>query len=167
MSSTNSKAIDMSTDMLGSVSRTARTHLLLTSTVGWFMVLTKVVPAKLSIFGLEFPNLSSTILLGTLAGIILFQLIAFCIYMIPDYLKYRHAVDAFKYSMAIDDLNSRVGPPDEEDDELSSETNYRADYMPTRWGRVVAVLRTFFDFVFPVLYGVISVGVVAYKAFET
>jgi hypothetical protein len=85
--------------------------------------------------------------------------------MIPDYLKYRHAVDAFKYSMAIDDLNSRV-PPDE-DDELSSETNYRADYMPTRWGRVVAGLRTFFDFVFPVLYGAISVGVVAYKAFET
>ena len=167
METSNKKALELSADSLTAETRSSRKSLILLTTLGIVMSLAGITPNKISLFGIEFPNLSASFLLWILVAFLSFMLTAFVMYAFPNYLRYRYYRDEFQRKFASEDLDSRIPPGEEEYDALTMETDYRPDHAPMRWGLKAARLRTLFDFALPILYGALGLVILVGHALQS
>jgi hypothetical protein len=79
-------------DPLSDVTRKERHYLLGTSLVGIILVMTGLVPSKISGLGVEFQAADQRWLLAVVAGVIVYFLFAFVIYAASDFVAWRVAI---------------------------------------------------------------------------
>jgi hypothetical protein len=79
-------------DALSSVTRRERQFLLGISLLGIVLIKAGLVPSKISGLGIEFQSSNQQALLGILAIVIVYFLVAFLIYAASDYLAWRLAI---------------------------------------------------------------------------
>ncbi len=152
-------------DPLSEVTRNERRSLLLVSLIAATVAGTGLVPTKIEALGVEFGPASQRTLLGLLALVVLYFVLAFSLYASADFLAWRLSIlrawrDAFD-----EGAKANRPPPD-----LASPTaialseivgKYRKFFVLVR---PVAIARAVFEFGVPILAGLAAVFMVLYAA---
>ena len=148
-------------DPLSEVTRRERKYLLGISLLSMFIVKTGLVPTKVSALGVEFNEANQESLLLILALMVLFFLVAFCIYALSDFLAWR--VEAITAIRPFVQDNLQESELDLQNPDLAEEHRLILDDLQQevlrqqkpvdRITRPIILLRGVFEFVVPLGVG--------------
>lgn len=158
MSSNRTSPIDYLTDPLSPLSRSERRNLLLASFVGFLISKAGLIPTKISAFGIDLsaPQQNAFTLAATL--IIVYFLVAYIFYALPDFLIWRKKYQDYLESVEI------IGRNWTQEDQFAHDEIQ--DALPSiRWlyrsSPIVAYIRLLFDYALPVLFAGYSIYALA------
>jgi hypothetical protein len=141
-------------DPLSDVTRAERKTLLGLSAVGLVIARSGLVPSRISALGIEFDRADQSALLGMLAAVVVYFLVAFVIYATSDLVAWRIA---FRNAV----LTSQREYAAQTDDQRAAEDLLRRRLRTGHWwagaSRSVSVIRAMFEFVVPLIVGVFAV----------
>jgi len=140
-------------DPLSRVTRAERRTLLGVSAIGLVIARSGLVPSRISALGIEFDRADQSALLGMLAAVVTYFLIAFLVYAFSDFVAWRLAFRsaAVRMSQAYR-KRSEADIADEQEllDDLSGRWSQRASFL-------AIVTRGMFEFVVPIVIGIVAV----------
>lgn len=141
-------------DPLSEVTRKERTMLLGISMLGLVIVKVGIVPTKIAALGVEFDKANQLALLGIIAMITLYFLVAFLIYAAADFLAWRGAMIERQLDRMREHLKLQRELTVEQLREEEKIMGYNP-YQNTVYVLVgpVSVSRTLFEFLLPVVVG--------------
>jgi hypothetical protein len=167
-------------DPLSDVTRKTRLYLLGASTVGVTIVFTGLVPSEIRALGITFARADRRSLLFILSLVIAYFLMAFIIYAASDFLEWRSRLRAATLGQMVErELGMIMGEGQMEDQAPFAERERQARFaiqrqiegdlrsgslMLFRFTGAVSFLRGLFEFGLPVLYGIIAVVVLLFRA---
>lgn len=141
-------------DPLSDVTRAERKMLLGLSAVGLVIARSGLVPSRISALGIEFDRADQSALLGMLAAVIVYFLVAFVVYATSDFVAWRVA---FRNAV----LSSQREYEAQSDDQRAAEDRLRQRLRSGHWwaaaSRSVSVTRAVFEFLVPLIIGVFAV----------
>lgn len=145
-------------DPLADVTRKERRTLLGMSVLGVVLVKTGLVPTKISAVGVEFDKTNQQALLGILAIVTLYFLVAFIIYAAADFLAWRRALVAYRVDRMREHARARreMLPDVVKQEEAFMWEQSKGSVL---FGLVgpVSMLRALFEFLLPIGAGLYSV----------
>jgi len=135
-------------DPLSEVTRKERRTLLGVSAIGVAMVKANLIPQKISALGIDFQQINQTLLLSSVAFLILYFLIAFLIYATSDFLTWRIA-----YQKVVEEL---AKSKEENMDRYANNQAYQSFEQRLIDSSVgpVSILRALFEFIFPIIIAI-------------
>jgi hypothetical protein len=158
-------------DPLSELARKERRALLTTAGIGILIVQADIVPSKISALGIDFTSTNQKTLLIGMAAVVMYLLVAFALYAWSDFLAWRlsiaqsalDAIQDFQSQPNLQDIveSERVIVPMSEiekkmhDDQFVEHMGYLG-----RWNRMskpTATIRGWFEFIFPLVVGVLSI----------
>jgi hypothetical protein len=141
-------------DPLSDVTRAERKTLLGLSAVGLVIARSGLVPSRISALGIEFDRADQSALLGMLAAVVVYFLVAFVVYATSDFVAWRVA---FRNAV----LSSQREYEAQSDDQRAAEDRLRQRLRSGHWwagaSRSVSVTRALFEFLVPLIIGVFAV----------
>jgi hypothetical protein len=140
-------------DPLSEVTRKERRTLLGVSAIGVAMVKANLIPQKISALGIDFQQINQTLLLRSIAFVILFFLIAFLIYSTSDFLTWRIA-----YQKVVEELAKNKDGTTGRGRDRWQEYSLEQRFIDSSVGPV-SILRALFEFVFPIMVAIYAVVV--------
>jgi hypothetical protein len=153
-------AFELLGDPLSSVTRATKKSLLVFSTLCFLIGLTGVVPDEFSILSFKFPGLTESLLNTALLSLVIYSYLNFLLHLVSDFLRYRIASDHYLRARACAMGDSMMTPPDVEDDYRESEfkmrTGYKEQRVPHLATSLVTRVKLIFDFLFPLVFGLIA-----------
>jgi hypothetical protein len=136
-------------DPLSEVTRKERRYLLGISTLGFIMVKTGLIPAKITTFGIEFSETDQRSLLFIIGLVTLYFLISFVAYAGSDFVAWRIAINSTRLRLLgeIAEDRERIYPH-EDSHKLQDRLFFLGQLShPISWGRALL------EFLFPFLFG--------------
>ena len=147
-------------DPLADATRKERKMLLGISVLGVALVKTGLVPTKISALGVEFDKTNQQALLGILALLALYFLIAFIIYAAADFLAWRRALVAYRVDrMRTHGRERRELHPDVLKQEEAFLLEQSKGSVLFGLVRPISVLRALFEFLLPIAVGLYAISV--------
>jgi hypothetical protein len=145
--------ISLHADPLSDFARKERRHLLASSLLGFLVSQEGLVPAHPSIFGFEFSQPSPRAFEWIVVAIIVYFLIAFFIYGLSDFFGWMKRYQDYIEKVEVEGRNWT-----EEDQQAYDDLH--ADIPVRAWlysgSKPVAVARVIFEFIIPILAGLVS-----------
>lgn len=144
-------------DPLSEVTRRERKYLLGISVIGLFVSYSGAIPTKIAALGIELTTSNQESFLVILALIIIYFLIAFCIYGVADFLIWRKA-----YQKLLENGATELLTWDESDQRRYDEIHEqipRADWVYV-WSKPTAYIRAAFEFLVPITFAIYAAIVV-------
>jgi hypothetical protein len=137
-------------DPLGDVARKERRSLLGISAIAILVGWTGLVPAKIENFGISFATPERKALLWVFIAVVVYYLYAFIVYSVSDYLLHRYAVHLARLELSKHlqpgAVSIEPAPPVE------------TGWQPIRFVGPTSRNRTFFDFIIPLLVGLLAIS---------
>jgi hypothetical protein len=147
-------------DPLSDVTRKERSYLLGISIAGIVMVRTNLVPSRITALGITFEETDRKILIFLVGLVAAYFLAAFVLYAIADFLRRGAAVRAARVAIDREFRASQLA-----DSPISDYWRSVDDRVDTRfYDRYIVVVRTFFEYILPVVLGVYAVWVLFSRA---
>jgi hypothetical protein len=161
-------AYDLMGDPLSSATRSIKKSLYVFSSLCALIGFTGVIPDEASVIGVKFPGLTQNVINFTLLTLATYNYIYFVIHAFSDFLRYRIASERYNRAHA-NFIQATMVPYDDEQDfeerEFRRETGYSEIVTPYWLLKWVVSLKFVFDFGFPLLVGIISIGYFYFKRF--
>ena len=148
------------TDPLSEVTRKERRNLLAASTTGALVATTGLVPTQFSALGIQFTPPAQQAFVVLLASVVSYFILAFVVYGVADFFIWRK-----KYQDYLVALTIEVQSWSQEDKRIYDELHEgipRAVWLYSM-SKPVAFCRVAFEFVLPVIVGVVSVILLVLK----
>ena len=151
-------------DPLSGSTRSTKRLLFVFSSICLLIVLTGVSPNAVSVFGLQFPGLTLSILNVGLLILLSLTLVTFVVYGVSDYFRFRHRLDVYNLSRA-GDIDSAIHANPNDYDEMTRDhyeeefrqmTGYRPFEIPHRPTKTLVLFRFILDMLLPLLFGLAS-----------
>lgn len=157
MSSPN--PIEFLTDPLSNISRSERRNLLISSVIGFLVSKAGIVPKKISALDIELSLPAQGTFVYLVGATIIYFLLAFIVYGLSDFFIWRK-----RYQDYLEAVEAHMSSWSEEDQKA-----YENTYTPPiPWlyqkAGFIAYTRAFFEYLLPLLVGVISAVVVFLRA---
>lgn len=154
------------TDPLSEVTRKERKVLLGGSVLSIFIIGADAIPTKISALGIEFGAMDQQVFLWLLAAVIAYFTTTFVVYALSDYVAWKkemlseHFHELKEYWSEVYRQPGSSSPYEQaiEHDQQKAMHKHRLIYQMTN---PISVLRAFFEFLLPVLVGVIALYLVA------
>ena len=137
-------------DPLGDVARKERRSLLGISAIAILVGWTGLVPARIENFGISFAAPERKALLWVFIAVVVYYLYAFIVYSVSDYLLHRYAIHLARL-----ELSKRLQPGSIN---IDSTPPADSDWQPIRFVGPTSRNRTFFDFIIPLLVGLLAIS---------
>jgi hypothetical protein len=157
----NQAASNLLEDALSSVARSTRRNLIVLSTLCWIVSSTGINPSNFSFPFFKIENLSEIYIVYGLLGFTIFSFVSFFAHAISDFLRFKHKKDVYDLAIARQIDNEINTPPDLEqkhvNKEFEGQTGYKSFFISYRLTSVLYFIKIVLDFIFPVIYGVISI----------
>lgn len=140
-------------DPLSDISRRERRNLLFTSVTGILIAKTGLVPNRISALGVEFSAPAQDALVVLMAAVVLYFVFAFVIYGASDFLVWRKRYQ--DYLVAVEMSSQSWTQEDQQrHDELHKHIP-RIDWL-YNWSKPTALVRILFEFLLPIIIGIVS-----------
>ena len=153
---------DFLADPLSPLSRAERRNLLLASFVGCLISKVGLVPTKIAALGVDLSAPQQAAFTLTAAAVVVYFLLAFVSYSVPDFLIWRKAYQDYLTNVEIANRNwsheGQMAHDDLHEDLPSIQWLYRS----SPW---VALLRLLFDYMLPLLFAGYSIHALLSHAF--
>jgi hypothetical protein len=161
-------AFELLGDQLSSVTRSTKKSLFIFSSLCLLIGFTGIAPEEASVLGFKFPGLTQSFIKLALLAVASYSYLSFLLYLLSDYLRFRIARDRYDLARAYDMISS-MAPPDDEreyhDTEFGRETGYIEKHVPHWVIKVIFRIKFFFDFLFPLSFGLVSIVYFYIKCF--
>lgn len=148
------------TDLLREVTRKERRNLLAASTVGILVAKAGLVPTQLSTLGIQFTPPSQQVFVFLTACVVGYFTLAFSAYGVADFFVWRKKYQDYLVASAIEKLN--WSQEDQRNYDELHEGIPRAVWLYSM-SKPVAFFQVAFEFVLPVIVGVVSVILLVLK----
>lgn len=145
---------DFLSDPLSDVARKERRNLLIASITGILIATAGLVPKHISALGIEFSPLAQNAFVILAALVVVYFVFAFAIYGISDFFIWRK-----KYQDYLVAVEAEMQGWTEEDQHYHDELHHyvpRIDWL-YNWSKPAAFARIIFEFVLPVIVGIVSI----------
>ena len=151
-------------EWLSDRTRRERLALVIASAIGITVVVTDLLPTKISALGIEFSVGNQTAMLKLLAAVIAYLLVSFCIHAFADYVAWKTAFQTELREVRRKHLHKQR-KPDEESPEASEALVLAHVRTPMPKGSLLAVrARDAIDVWFPTLLALFAVTLILRKA---
>jgi hypothetical protein len=158
---TNEAAFHLLSDALSSVTRASRRNVIILSTICFVVSKTGVNPSDLSVPFFKFQDLSEQFIVLGLYAFLIISYLSFLANATSDYFRFKHQSDRYNFEVAFDIDSAMAGPPDEHQDhserEFEIDTGYKPFSIPHGVTKAIRCVKTIMDFIFPVIFGLISI----------
>lgn len=151
--------IEFLSDPLSPIARAERRNLLIAGTVGLLVAIAGIVPTKISALGIELSLPAQEMFIYIVCGTIVYFLAAFIIYGVSDFFIWRKKYQ--DYLEAVEAYNDSWTEEDQEAYDRSSTPKVAWLYQNSG---LVALIRAFFEYALPVLFGLVAAAMVAARA---
>ena len=144
-------------DPLTPVARAERRSLLASSTVGLVIAWVGLVPQRIATFGIEFSRTDRETLLNLVAAVIVYYLVAFCVYAFSDLAAWRVA---YGYAVRESIRRRRSETEDEKYARIAAEQQDPPRRGFALWynlSKRISMMRAIFDFGLPIVVAVVAV----------
>ncbi len=148
-------------DPLSEVTRKERRMLLGLSMLGVFFAKTGIVPNKVSALGIELAATEQSSFFYVLAAMLVYFIFAFILYAFSDFIVWKKAVielDVSEYKNHVIERENEYRPKDPIAEEVSSSRLmlYRKNRVWLSAKKPVSMIRSFFEFILPIIVGGVS-----------
>jgi hypothetical protein len=150
-------------DPLSKEAREERRNLLVVSAVGLVIERTGLIPSKIEALGIEFGQANQDSLLWIIALIVGYFLCAFLVYGVPDFIAWRIV---FRPTLSDHVKKVLADIKDKSFESVLKETSPTTLMFLLKAVKPVSWIRAFFEFIVPVLIGLVAIGFLVYHALK-
>jgi hypothetical protein len=155
-------------DALSEITRSERKFLILVSAVGLTVLHVGLVPTRIDALGIEFSQIDQKTLLRALAAAVLYFLVGFIVYGLSDFVAWRRdlhmarrdtKLDQLRKNKEYEEVSPRQPAPSPTAPFVGLEPFRRWEYESRSLLRSefpVSLLRAMFDFLLPIVVGVVA-----------